>query len=179
MEANLLGSMGTLAKVLVPFIVGALAVLLGLVMMFSAVRTMFRMGDRQAASDPGAGPVSWGRVAGQALVGALLLQYARTMQDMSMLLFGAPIQDASAVMAYFPALQGMGKWTEAVNVALLWVVTLGWIFGLRGLLQWNKAIAGGGSAGQNGDLLWGGTWHLLGGAAMVNLAGVFKTFFSG
>jgi len=55
-------------------------------------------------------------------------------------------------------------------------VTLGWCFGLRGLLQWNKAVAGGGSAGQNGDLMWAGLWHLLGGAAMVNIAAAVKSF---
>ena len=177
MEAKFLSQLGELAKVIVPFTVGALAVLLGLVALFSAVRAMFRMGDRQGSSDPGAGPLTWGRVAGQVVLGAMLLRYAATMGDMSLLLFGEPIQNSQAVLAYFPAVQGMGKWAEVLNVAVLWVVTLGWIFGLRGLLMWNKAVAGGGSAGQNGDLMWGGMWHLVGGAAMVNLASAFKTFF--
>lgn len=177
MDPKILSQLGELAKVIVPFVVGALSVLLGLVLMYSAVRAMFRMGDRQGSSDAGAGPLTWGRVAGQLAIGAMLLRYAATMGDMSMLLFGEPIQSSASVLAYFPAVQGMGKWAEVLNVALLWVVTLGWIFGLRGLLLWNKAVAGGGSAGQNGDLMWGGTWHLIGGAAMVNLAGALKTFF--
>ncbi|MDF2461831.1 MAG: hypothetical protein K0Q43_66 [Ramlibacter sp.] len=176
MDGNsVVSGLGALARNLVPFIVGALAVLMGLALMFSAARAMYRLNGRGA--DPGIGTLSWGRVAGQAFIGAMLLQYARTMQDVSMLAFGSPIQDASAVMAYFPAAQGMGRWTEVMNVALLWVVTLGWIFGLRGLLQWNKAISGGGSAGQNGDLMWGGFWHLIGGAAMVNLAGALRALF--
>jgi hypothetical protein len=175
MGSNLLSNVGALAQAIVPFLLEALSVMLGLWLIFSAARAVYAMHDK-GRSDPGAGTLSWGRVAGQALIGATLLQYAHTMQDMSMLLFGQPIQDASAVMAYFPAMQGMGQWTQVVNVALMWVVTLGWIFGLRGLLQWNKAVAGGGSAGQNGDLMWAGTWHLLGGAAMVNLAGAIQTF---
>ena len=97
---------------------------------------------------------------------------------MSYLLFGEAIQDNSAVMAYFPAAPTTGKWGEAIKVALLWITTMGWAFGLRGLLQWNKAVSGGGAPGANSDLLWGGTWHLLGGAAMVNLAGFLKSFFS-
>jgi hypothetical protein len=173
--ATVLSGLGAFAKNIVPFIIGSLAVLAGLWLMFDAARAMYRMNERGAQSN--GGTLTWGRVAGQALIGAMLLRYARTMQDISELLFGSPIQDASAVMAYFPAAQGLGKWAETMNVALLWVVALGWIFGLRGLLQWNKAVSGGGSGGQGGDLMWAGFWHLIGGAAMVNLAGAFKAFF--
>lgn len=171
---SILSGLGALAKNLVPFVVGTLSVLLGLWLIFSALKAVRQMGERN--SDPSAGTLTWGRVAGQALIGALLLQYARTMQELSQTLFASPIQDASAVMAYFPAAQGMGRWTEVITVALLWVVALGWCFGLRGLLQWNRALAGGGSAGQNGDLMWAGFWHLIGGAAMVNMAGFIKAF---
>lgn len=174
MEAQILSSLGQLAKVLVPFLVGALAVMLGLWLMFSAVRAMYEMHNTRP--DQGMGTLTWGRIAGQCVIGAMLMRYAATMQDLSMLMFGEPIQDSSAVMAYFPAAQGMGKWSGALQVALLWVVTMGWIFGIRGLLQWNKAISGGGSAGSNSDLMWAGTWHLVGGAAMVNLSAYIKSF---
>lgn len=172
----LMSGLGALAKAIVPFLTGALSVLLGLWLLFSAVRALYAMNDRR--QDPGAGTLTFGRVFGQLFIGAMLLRYAGTMQDLSVLVTGSRIQDVSGVMSYFPAAQGMGKWTEVLMVALAWVVTLGWIFGIKGLLQWNKAVSGGGSAGQNGDLMWGGFWHLFGGACMVNLAGALKAFMT-
>jgi len=100
MGTNIISNLGALARAVVPFVIEALAVVIGLALLYSAVKAVYKMNDR-GPSDPGAGTLTWGRVGGQALIGALLLQYARTMQDLSMLMFGEPIQDASAVMAYW------------------------------------------------------------------------------
>lgn len=161
-----------LAENFVPFLLTGVTVLVGLLLIFAAIRKVFLLGKGQADRQQ----VSWGMVAGQLLLGGLMLRLGATMQDVSHLLFGSDIQDIRGVMAYAPLPAQAGFWKQVLEVCLLWVVMLGWVGAFRGLLLWNKGVSGGGN-GQSGDYYWQGFWHVLGGAAAVNLSGAIQSFF--
>lgn len=171
LSATLAGFRG-LAENLVPFLLTGAAVLAGLGVIFFAIRRIYQAGL------PGhhGQRVSWGGVALQLLIGGLMLRLAGFMQDLSQLLFGTGIQDIRGVMAYVPLSGTASAWSEVLEVVLLWVLMLGWLGAFKGLLLWNKASYGGDS-GQGGDYFWRGFWHLIGGAAAVNLTGMLQSFF--
>lgn len=164
-----------LANNFIPFLLTALSVTVGLFLVYSALKRVYAKADsRQGAMQ--SGNDGWGLIAGQLLIGGLLLRLGASMQDVSVLLFGSEIQDVRGVFAYAPLPAQAGLWRQVLEVCLLWVVMLGWAGAFRGLLLWNQGVAGGNS-GQGGDYYWRGTWHLLGGAAAVNLSGMLQSFF--
>lgn len=162
------------AESFIPVFLSAIAVLAGLVIIYSAIAALFRKGadGRSGAQEPG-----YGAIAVRLLVGGMLLRFAATVEDISILLTGAGIQDYRGVLAYSPLpAAGAGAWMQVFEVCLLWLVMIGWAGAFKGLLLWNKASNGGGSGGSAGDLFWQGTWHLIGGALAVNMAGAIKSF---
>lgn len=163
------------AEQLVPFLVGALSIVVGLAVIFSAIRNVYQKGANGRAASSG-NEIGYGGIAMKLLVGGLLLRFASTLQDTSKLLFGVGIQSYQGVLAYAPLPAQAGLWKQVFEVCLLWVVMIGWIGAFRGLLLWNNAANGGGSGGSSGDLFWRGLWHLVGGAAAVNMSGVIGSF---
>lgn len=164
------------AESFIPFLVQSVAVLGGLYIIFSAVRAMFKKGSERMG---GGRDVEWSGIAIKLLVGGMLLRLSSTVTDVSYMLTGAGVQDVRGVLAYAPVAQSAGMWAGVFEVCLLWVVMLGWAGAARGLFLWNKAADGGGGASDGGDLFWRGFWHLVGGAAAVNLAGMIKAFIGG
>ena len=153
----------------------ALAMLVGLLFIFSALRGVASKGS-DTRSMQGRADQSWAGIGGQLLVGGLLLRFGATIEDVSVLLTGAGVQDYRGVMAYAPMPQGAGPWLQVIEVCLLWVHMLGYAGAFRGLLLWKKAADGGHSGGQGGDLFNQGLWHLIGGALCVNMAGAIQAF---
>ncbi len=171
----LLAGSKAFAENLIPFLVGAAAVVAGLVVIFSAIRNVYQKGASGRASASG-NEIGYGGIALKLLVGGMLLRFAATLQDTSRLLFGTGIQSYEGVLAYAPLPAQAGMWRQVFEVVLLWVVMIGWIGAFRGLMLWNSAANGGGSGGSSGDLFWRGLWHLIGGAAAVNITGVISSF---
>lgn len=162
-----------MAEQFVPLLVQSVAVAGGLILIFLAIRKLFSKGQSgQSQQEAG-----WGAIAGQLLIGGLMLRFGASMTDLSEMLFGSQIQDIRGVMAYAPLGAKAGFWKQVMEVCLLWVVMLGWAGAFKGLMLWNQAVSGGNSGGQGGDLYWRGFWHLIGGAAAVNLTGALQAFF--
>lgn len=161
------------AAAMMPVVFSGAAVLAGLIIIASGILKMARLGDDQRSNS--GGEASWGSVGFNLLVGALLLQFSSTMNDVSDLLFGTPIQDVRGVLAYVDSTGGrIGPWRTVLEAVLMWVVFLGWISAFRGFLKWNQAANG---QSQGGDPFWQGLWHIIGGAAAINLGGIVNTFF--
>ncbi len=159
------------ARNFIPFLVTALSVMAGIYMIYSAVTEVYRKTDRAAASQT----AGWGSIGLRLLVGGMCLRFGSTMQEISVLLTGEEIQDYRGVLAYAPLPPEASAWSLVFETCLLWVVMIGWAGAFRGLLLWNKATNGGGSS-SGSDLFWQGTWHVLGGAAAINLTGMIKAY---
>lgn len=169
-QAMLAGFVAT-AKNFIPLLSGSAAALFGLWLVQSAVVKMVKMGDASNGERH-----TWGQIGGTMFIGALMLQFSSTMQDVSLLMFGSGIQDYHAALAYMPAPQSNPTyWNKVIEACLIWVVMLGWAAALRGFAQWSKAANGSGG-GQEGDFFWKGVWHIFGGAACINIAGAIQSF---
>lgn len=84
-------------------------------------------------------------------------------------LFGQKVSKDRA-LSYAPVQQMQSEqWTLAWSVVIVWVVLIGVIGVFRGLLLWNTATT---DQQGGGDLFWRGLWHIVGGAAAVNI-GIF------
>lgn len=160
-----------MAKNFVPLVSGALGMLAGIYLVGKSAWSIVKMGERQSQ-----GENNWGTAGLQLLIGALLLQFGSTMQSVSQLLFGQGIQDYRGAMAYMPMPSGSaGFWRQVLEVCLIWVLMLGWIAAFRGFMQWSAAANGAGGR-NDGDFFWKGVWHIVGGAAAINLTGVIQAF---
>jgi len=173
-EALLAGSRA-FAENAINLLLPPLAVLIGLWVIYSAIRKLAEKGNPRQSM--GGRDATWGGIGMQLLIGGLLLRFGATVEDISLLITGAEIQGYQGVMAYAPMPQGGGAWQQVIEVCLLWVVMIGWAGAFRGLMLWNKAADGGGGGGNGGDLFWQGTWHLIGGALAVNMTGAIRAFF--
>jgi hypothetical protein len=159
------------AAAMIPVIFTGASVLAGMIIIASSIRKMTRLGDQGGGADQ----PTWGGVGFGLLIGALLLQFSSTMNDVSDLLFGTKIQDVRGVLAYVDTAGGkIGPWKVVLEAVLMWVVFLGWISAFRGFLKWNQAANG---QSQGSDPFWAGLWHIIGGAAAINLGGIVNSFF--
>jgi len=165
------------AQAFIPFLVTAVAVIVGMFLIYSSILAIAVKGNT-GRSMGGAQEVGWGSIALRLLIGGAMLRFGLTMQDLSMMLTGTNVQDYRGVLAYAPLPAQAGMWIQVLEVCLLWVVMIGWAAAFRGLLLWSKATNGGGGGGSAGDLFWQGTWHLIGGALAVNLTGAIQAFLS-
>jgi hypothetical protein len=170
---SILAGARAFAEAFIPFLLTALSVVAGFFVIYSAIAAIFRKGGDGRSSSP---DVGWGSIAVRLLVGGLLLRFGATVEDLSVLITGETVQDYRGVLAYSPIPASAGPWIQVFEVCLLWVVMLGWAGAFRGLLLFNKATNGGGGGGSAGDLFWQGTWHLIGGALAVNMAGAINSF---
>jgi hypothetical protein len=172
---SLLAGARAFAESFIPFLLTAFAVVAGLWIIYSAIRQIYKKGSERMS---GGRDVEWSGIAIKLLVGGLMLRLSGTVTDISIMLTGAGVQDVRGVLAYAPVTESAGLWGGVFEVCLLWVVMLGWAGAARGLFLWNKAADGGG-ASDGGDYFWRGFWHLIGGAAAVNLSGMIKAFLAG
>lgn len=170
----LLNGATAFANSFIPLLLTGIAVVAGLVLIYKAIRGIYEKGSERSSGGPG--QVGFGGLAFQLLIGGMCLRLGASMEDVSQLLFGTGIQDVSGVLAYAPLAAQAGIWRQVLEVCLLWVVMLGWAGAFRGLLLWNLAASGGASGGSSGDHFWRGTWHLIGGAAAVNMTGMIQSF---
>lgn len=160
----------------IPFLLTGVAVVAGLALIYSALRAMYDMEKGRAG---GGREITFFSIAIKLLVGAMMLRLGSTVEDVSFLVTGTTFQSYNQVLAYAPLATSNGAWNSVLQVVLLWVVMLGWLGAFRGLLLWNEAANGGASGGSSGDSFFRGFWHLLGGAAAVNLSGFINAFLSG
>lgn len=160
------------AAAMMPVIFSGAAVFAGLLIIASSIKKMVTMGDRSSSAEQ----ATWGGIGFGLLIGALLLQFSSTMNDVSDLLFGTRIQDVRGVLAYVDSKGGssLSAYRAVLEAVLMWVVFLGWISAFRGFIKWNQA-ANGQSSGP--DPFWVGLWHIIGGAAAINLGGIVNSFF--
>lgn len=179
--SSVLNASRSLANNFVPFLVTAVAVVAGLLMIYSGISDMYHKGSASRMASMGHQDASYGGIALKLLIGGMMLRLGSTVGDISELLTGSGTQDIRGVLAYAPVTQTAKAafWMGVFEVCLLWVLMLGWLGAFRGLMLWHKAAAGSQSGGSAGDLFFQGFWHLLGGAAAVNLAGMIKAFLGG
>lgn len=160
-----------LATTVIPIVTGAASVFIGFYLIFSALRMLVSAADSRGGQDKDG---IWGRIFARLVIGAMLLQFRATMGDVSTLVLGTGIEDYRGAMAYMPAsINNSGPWRAVMETVMLWVTFLGWLAALRGFLKWNSASNGG---GQSGDLFWQGLWHIVGGAAAINVPVVMRAF---
>ncbi len=105
-------------------------------------------------------------------IAACLFSFGMYMSKTIETIFESQVSYRTA-MAYAPVAQMSGNayWQLAWGVCVVWVVLIGVCGMFRGLLLWNSST----SENQgSGDLFWRGLWHIVGGAAAVNI-GIFFT----
>jgi len=78
-------------------------------------------------------------------------------------------------MVSYAGASAAGAFAPAVNAVLTIISTFGWWYGLKGFTQLRKASSGGGGGGYE-DYAWKGFIHILGGAAMINIASTLDAF---
>jgi hypothetical protein len=165
---------GTQAAVtgIVTLIVTAVAVLLGAFFIYSGISKMLAhsRGERQGQST--AGPV-----AGNLLLGALMVQLAWTIDMISVTMFGATPDSPNSAMQYMPdPVASNPMLSQMINVGVLWVFCIGFVAIVRGFVLWNTMVSGN-QRGQ--DEGWRGFWHIFFGAMAVNLTAVIRMLTSG
>lgn len=159
------------AAAMMPVIFSGASVFAGLLIIAMSIKKMVVIGDHRH----GGQEATWGGVGFGLLIGALLLQFSSTMNDVSGLLFGSQIQDVRGVLAYVDSKgTSISAYRTVLEAVLVWIVFLGWISAFRGFLKWNQAANG---QSQGSDPFWAGLWHIIGGAAAINLGGIVNSFF--
>jgi hypothetical protein len=160
---DVIGMFGELASAATGLIdlMGVLGLFFGVVMLFSA-------GKLLANGDPRTQEHKLGPVATRLLVGALLVQFGRTVSMLMEMTAGVGSGVRASMLDAIPATAGGGLWGIVVNAILLWVAAIGAFAICRGLFLWNKAGSGDSSSG-GGDPAWAAFWHLLAGAICMNM----------
>jgi hypothetical protein len=110
--------------------------------------------------------VDWTKLGGTLLVGTMLMQFVLSVNNTTTLVTGSQVSDYTQAMQYIPMAAQSSFWESVLEACLAWVVALGWVAVLRGLLLW-KASANGKTS--RGDEIWRGATHILGGAAAINI----------
>lgn len=118
------------------------------------------------------GGVKVGPVLMRLVITACLISFGMYMTKTVETLFSSQVPYRTA-LAYAPVAQMSNNayWQLAWAVCIIWVVLIGVVGMFRGLLLWNDAST---ENQGNGDLFWRGMWHIVGGAAAVNI-GIFFT----
>jgi len=116
-----------------------------------------------------------GPVAVNFFIAALLAQLSTFAGNAVDLMFGTGISDPHQALSYMPSqVAGNQTLTFVMSVAVYWLAALGWVAVFRGLLLWNSLSEGQAAAGR--DYGWRGFWHVLGGAALINVGGLASWF---
>jgi hypothetical protein len=118
-----------------------------------------------------------GPVAINFFIAALMAQLSTVAGNTVELMFGSGISDPREALSYMPSqISGNQTLMMVVGVAVYWLAALGWVAVFRGLLLWNSLSEGASAGGR--DLGWRGFWHILGGAALINIGGLAGSWLS-
>lgn len=158
--AAFLNNFAALGKALVPLVYWG-ALLIGLVFAGSALNKIAQMGK----DGPSSQQATWAGVGGNLLVTAGCTMLNAWVESLSKE-FGGFGEGIASQLAYM-------RDNSAGPLAPLWAAIYAWLFLLgvcaifRAFLLFNRAAQG---HSQEGDGMWRGFWHLLGGAILVNIA---------
>ena len=158
--AAFLNDSAALGKALVPLVYWT-ALAVGVFFAGSALNKIVEMGkDSPSGRQP-----TWPAVGGNLLVTAGCTMLNAWVESLSNQ-FGGVGEGVASQMAYM-------RDNSSGSLAPLWAAIYAWLFLLgvcaifRGFLLFNRAAQG---QSQEGDGMWRGFWHLLGGAILVNIA---------
>jgi len=165
--ANLLGGTTGFVNAAIPLI-WLIALLTGLVFLGRAAWMMTKASEREER-------VTGGKVVGNIVVGAMMLQFVTSMDNTIALLFGESVDYRAAAAYATQAGIGSSFGKGMLEVCLLWVTFIGWLGAFKGFLLWKQAADGQG--GGETSPFWRGLTHLVGGAACINIGGLLKSFF--
>jgi hypothetical protein len=166
LDALLNGSV-TFTKGMLTLVFTSLSVLTGLICFFLAGKMCFAQAAGQRQGLPLFGPV-----ASHIMIGYFFLILAGFSADVVYIFAGGEVQDPSNALSYLPPQLSQGDFWKRVTLAIVhWVAMFGGIAIYRGLLLWRDMSSG--HANQNGDLMWRGFWHIIGGAVALNIGGLW------
>lgn len=168
-----LESMREFAEFAVPA-VGAISMVAGFIYMLTTLTHVKNAGRGGGGANPLAHPdggIKAGSFLGRMAVSALMLSLGWSLGTTVETFFGAQVS-VRAALAYAP-IQQMGNdyWKLVWNVILVWIILIGVAGFFRGLVLLHEAASG--SQQQGNDLSWRAIWHLIGGAAAVNIGMFF------
>lgn len=119
----------------------------------------------------GDGGVKVGPVAMRCGLASCMISFPFYYDTTLITLFGGAVSPDRA-LNYAPIAQmNSPQWTLAWGLVIAWVVGLGVVGMFRGLLLWNSAAT---ESQGGGDYFWRGLWHIVGGAAAVNIGMFFS-----
>lgn len=125
----------------------------------------------QGALAHGDGGVKVGSVVMRCALSSCMMAFAFYGDNTILTLFGQKVSKDTA-LNYAPVAQmASPQWTLAWGVVISWIVLIGVVGMFRGLLLWNSATT---ETQGSGDYFWRGLWHIVGGAAAVNIGFFFS-----
>lgn len=161
-----------LAQSIVVLVATVASVLFGLWFVASGLIKMVQMGQGLREGQP-----TWGPVAINFAVGALMLRLSMTADSIVEMMFGTGPQTPLTAMQYMPEeIKGSETMQQALSIGLYWVAAIGWVAVFRGLILWNDLSKGQSASSQ--DAGWRGLVHILGGAAAINIGGLVQSLFT-
>ncbi|WP_321820927.1 MULTISPECIES: hypothetical protein [unclassified Burkholderia] len=120
-------------------------------------------------------PVEWGRVAGAVMIGTMLMQFVRSVDNTAQVVTGSGVTSYTNAMQYVPIANQSSFWQSVLLACFAWVSAMGWAGCFRGLLLWKKATNG---RSAQGDEVWRGATHLIGGVFAINIAVFLQNVFA-
>jgi len=147
---------------------GGVAFGIGLYFVYTCVSKAIK-----ASRTPGGADSSPAMIFTCLLVGALLLNFSGTMSGVFSSMSGE--DGATYGLVAYSGASAAGKFAPALNAALTIMSTFGWWYALKGWTMFKRASEGGGGGGAE-DYAWKGMVHVLGGAAMINIAVTLDAF---
>lgn len=162
-----LNNMKDFGEAFIP-VVSVLAFVAGVFLLGNTMLHVVNANRGQGALSHADGGVKTGAVLMRMGISACLISFSMYMSKTIETLFGQEV-DYRTALAYAPVAQMSSNpyWQLAWTVCVVWVVLIGVVGMFRGLLLWNSAST---ENQGGGDLFWRGLWHIVGGAAAVNIA---------
>jgi hypothetical protein len=117
--------------------------------------------------------ISSSKIFGTFFIGVLLAQFSFSIGSVWDSMTGST--STTYGMVSYAGASAAGAFAPAVNAVLTIISTFGWWYGLKGFTQLRKASSGGGGGGYE-DYAWKGFIHIVGGAAMINIATTLDAF---
>lgn len=107
------------------------------------------------------------------IVGALILDFSGAMSGVFSSMSGEDGRGYGLIS--YPGASAAGRFAPALNAVLTIMSTFGWWYALKGWTMFKRASEGGGGGGAE-DYAWKGMIHVLGGAALINIAVTIEAF---
>lgn len=159
----------TLAVAVLGFIGKGVTIVLGLYFIGSGLNKMYAQAKGQRQGEATAGPVLINLA-----VGSLMIQFYTIVDTVIHTIFGEGQSSPSTVLQYMPSnISSSVMLLNMVHAAAIWVVMIGVVAFCRGLVLLND-LSNGHRAAQGAG--WKAFWHIVFGAAAINIAGVVKWF---